>query len=109
MILGELNVAALPLLGAPAEQDDDPVAMLAQIHAVARAEIERDLEPPPPTPFTFDQFPALSRASDVVIRAAATSFSRSNHCSKGLTPAASTYCLISTDGNTYVTSRAVRL
>src|SRR5918993_493750 len=44
VILCDFDVAALALLRTTAQQNDDAVAVLAEVHAVARTEIERDLE-----------------------------------------------------------------
>jgi hypothetical protein len=42
--LRRFDVPILPLLGAPAEQNDDLVSILAEVHAIARAEVDLQLK-----------------------------------------------------------------
>src|SRR5690242_17566021 len=74
---------ALPLLRAPAQQDHDPLAILAEVHPIPRIFSSCT---PAPAPSTFEKFPWLSRVNAMVTRAAATAFKPSNHRPNGDRP-----------------------
>jgi hypothetical protein len=56
-----LDVGALSFLCAAAEQDDNLIAVLAEIHAIPRAEINFQLQNAGSYRFTFDVLPVSKR------------------------------------------------
>jgi hypothetical protein len=57
---GGSDIVLLALLGTTAEQDDEMLAVVAEINPVARTEIYLQSETPEPTPLTFDILPKES-------------------------------------------------
>jgi hypothetical protein len=77
-----LYIALLPLLGATAQQNDEHLAVPAEIDSIAGPRLIRSSETPSPSDFTFEVLPW--RSTDIVTQAAACSSRPPNQRLKGL-------------------------
>lgn len=73
------NIALLALLGTAAHQDDQMLAILAEINPVGGTKVDAQFEHAgKPTPLTFDILPRESLVTAVATLTAACGFNRSN-------------------------------